>query len=131
MDRFLSIEPVSEALLVRRLFSWRGVFCATPAYLEAHGTPRKPADLLEHRLGLYSRYPTRDRWVFHTPGKGRSLVKTVIELKPVLRTNSVHLLRDYAESDAGKVPRVRVDDGTAWPIGKARASCGCAPPPAC
>lgn len=91
-------EPVSNALVVRRLFSWRPVFCASPSYLKKHGLPRSPAALHEHRLGLYSRYPTRDRWVFHAGKK-----KIVLELKPFLRTNSVHLLREYAEADAGIV----------------------------
>jgi DNA-binding transcriptional LysR family regulator len=91
-------EPVSTALVVRRLFTWRPLFCASPAYLKKHGTPRAPAALVDHRLGLYSRYPWRDRWVFHAGKK-----KIVLELKPFLRTNSVHLLRDYAEADAGIV----------------------------
>jgi DNA-binding transcriptional LysR family regulator len=57
-----------------------------------------PADLAGHRLGLYSRYPSRDRWEFlHDDGP------VTMELKPVLRSNSVHLLRDYAVAGAGVV----------------------------
>ena len=33
--------------------------------LEAHGRPESPRDLHKHPLGLYSGYPTRDRWTFH------------------------------------------------------------------
>ena len=91
-------EPVSDALVVRHLFAWRPVFCASPVYLAAHGAPATPAALRDHRLGLYSRYPTRDRWVFEHGGE-----RTSLELKPVLRTNSVHLLRDYAVAGAGIV----------------------------
>ena len=91
-------EPVSEELVARKLFSWRPVFCASPGYLERHGSPDRPADLNAHRLGLYSRYPTRNRWTFASPRK-----KTQLDLKPVLRTNSVHLLKDYALADAGIV----------------------------
>jgi DNA-binding transcriptional LysR family regulator len=91
-------EPVSNTLVVRRMFAWRPMFCASPGYIKKHGEPREPSELLGHRLGLYSRYPTRDRWVFHGRKK-----KTVLELKPFLRTNSVHLLRDYAEAEAGIV----------------------------
>jgi DNA-binding transcriptional LysR family regulator len=91
-------EPVSDTLIVRRLHSWRPIFCASPNYLEKHGRPKAPAELSEHRLGLYSRYPSRDRWVFE---RGRK--KITLDLQPVLRTNSVHLLRDYACSGAGIV----------------------------
>jgi DNA-binding transcriptional LysR family regulator len=90
--------PVSESLVSRRLFSWRPVFCASPSYLRAHGEPRVPEDLLAHRLGLYSRYPSGDRWEFRRGKRKRS-----IDLVPFLRTNSVHLLRDYACADAGIV----------------------------
>ena len=91
-------EPADDALISRRLFAWRPVFCASPAYLDARGVPKRPKDLLHHRLGLYSRYPTGDRWTFKKAGRASSLT-----LAPFLRTNSVHLLRDYALAHAGIV----------------------------
>jgi DNA-binding transcriptional LysR family regulator len=90
--------PFSEALVERRLFPFRRLFCASPEYLAKHTSPAHPHELRAHRLGLYSRYPTRDHWVFHTGGDRISL-----ELKPFLRTNSVHLLREYACEHAGIV----------------------------
>jgi DNA-binding transcriptional LysR family regulator len=90
--------PASEELVARHLFPVRRVFCASAKYLKAHGTPKHPRELAEHRLGLYSGYPSRDRWVFHKEGK-----QVAVELKAVLSTNSVHLLRDYAEEHAGIV----------------------------
>ena len=91
-------EPVSDALVARKLFAWRGVFCAAPAYLQQHGAPSEPRDLMRHRLGLYSRYPTRDRWIFRNGKHQQELL-----LSPRLRTNSVHLLRDYASAGHGIV----------------------------
>jgi DNA-binding transcriptional LysR family regulator len=91
--------PSSEELVSRRLFPVRRVFCASPDYLKRHGTPKHPNDLYGHRLGLYSGYPTRDRWVFHREGSE----PITIELKPVLMSNSVHLLRDYGCEHAGLV----------------------------
>ncbi|HEY9064871.1 MAG TPA: LysR family transcriptional regulator [Burkholderiaceae bacterium] len=91
--------PASEELVSRRLFPVRRVFCAAPDYLKRHGTPKHPHDLYGHRLGLYSGYPTRDRWVFHPPGKP----PVHIELKAALMSNSVHLLREYACEQAGIV----------------------------
>jgi DNA-binding transcriptional LysR family regulator len=90
--------PASEELVARRLFPVRRVFCASPDYLKHHGTPKHPRDLFGHKLGLYSGYPTRDRWVFH-----RGTEQVVLDLKPTLMSNSVHLLRDYGSAGAGLV----------------------------
>lgn len=90
--------PHSEELVSRKLFPVRRVFCASPEYLRRNGTVRGPRDLLGHRIGWYSGYPTRERLAFHGPGDVVSL-----ELKPVLLTNSVHLLCEYALEDAGIV----------------------------
>ena len=117
--------PTSEELVSRRLFPVRRVFCASPDYLKRRGTPKHPRDLYGHRLGLYSGYPTRDRWVFHrggeTPGaeppqagrdplggRARSALGAdedtiTLELKPTLMSNSVHLLREYGCEHAGIV----------------------------
>ena len=90
--------PRSEELISKKLFPVRRVFCASPEYMKRHGTPRLPRDLKGHRIGWYSGYPTRERLAFHGPGDVVSL-----ELDPVLLTNSVHLLREYALEHAGIV----------------------------
>jgi DNA-binding transcriptional LysR family regulator len=90
--------PRSEELVSKKLFPVRRVFCASPEYAKRHGTPRLPRDLAGHRIGWYSGYPTRERLAFHGPGPVVSL-----EVKPVLLTNSVHLLREYALEHAGIV----------------------------
>lgn len=99
VDCALQIFPMgSEELISRRLFPVRRVFCATPAYLKQHGMPRHPNDLFGHKLGLYSKYPSRDKWTFY-----RGEDKTTLELKASVLTNSVHLLHDYAMESAGIV----------------------------
>ena len=90
--------PASEELIERRLFQVRRVFCAAPDYLAQHSPINQPEDLLQHRLGLYSRYPSRDRWIFNGPAR-----QVILDLKPALRTNSVHMLRDYAIDGGGVV----------------------------
>jgi len=91
--------PASEGLVSRRLFPVRRVFCASPTYLRRWGVPRDPRDLLRHRLGWYSGYPTRERVAFHRTGSE----PVALELKPTLLSNSVHLLREYALEHAGIV----------------------------
>lgn len=99
MDCALQIFPsLSEELVSRRLFPVRRVFCAAPDYLKKHGVPKHPNDLFGHRLGLYSKYPSRDKWSFY-----REEEKLTLELKAVMLTNSVHLLNDYALENAGIV----------------------------
>jgi DNA-binding transcriptional LysR family regulator len=66
--------------------------------LKAHGKPKEPRDLHAHKLGLYSGYPTRDRWTFY---QGETQLS--VYLSADLLTNSVHLLREYALEHAGIV----------------------------
>jgi DNA-binding transcriptional LysR family regulator len=99
VDCALQIFPAASTELVSRpLFPVRRVFCATPQYLQAQGEPQEPRELHHHRLGLYSGYPTRDRWTFHRDGG-----QLTIYLAAALLTNSVHLLREYALEHAGIV----------------------------
>jgi len=90
--------PRSEELISRKLFPVRRVLCASPRFLERSGVPRHPRELVSQRIGWYSGYPTRERLVFHGESE-----QVAVEIKPVLMTNSVHLLREYALEHAGIV----------------------------
>ncbi|MBF5005762.1 LysR family transcriptional regulator [Diaphorobacter caeni] len=90
--------PASMELVSKQLFPVRRLFCATEKYLKENGTPTDPRDLHKHRLGLYSRYPSRDRWAFHRAGE-----QITLYLDASLLTNSVHLLRDFALESSGIV----------------------------
>jgi len=92
---FQIFPPISGSLIERRLFAVRRLFCATPEYIERHGMAEVPADLLNHSTALYAGYPSRNRWVFTRDEETISL-----ELPGQVRSNSVHLLRDYAVSGA-------------------------------
>jgi DNA-binding transcriptional LysR family regulator len=99
VDCALQIFPAASTELVSRpLFPVRRVFCATPQYLATHPEPQDPRDLHHHALGLYSGYPTRDRWTFYRAGG-----QLTTYLSAALLTNSVHLLREYALEHAGIV----------------------------
>ncbi|AXS86911.1 LysR family transcriptional regulator [Pseudomonas aeruginosa] len=88
---FQMFPPQAETLIERKLFSVRRLFLASPEYLQRHPAPERPADLLEHRIGLYEGYPSRNRWQFQ---HGDETVE--LSLAGQVRSNSVHLLRDYA-----------------------------------
>lgn len=99
VDCALQIFPAASTELISRpLFLVRRVFCATPQYLAQHAEPQDPRDLHRHSLGLYSGYPTRDRWTFRHAGG-----ELTTYLSAALLTNSVHLLREYALEHAGIV----------------------------
>lgn len=64
-------EPEPSSLIVRKLLETRIVTCAAPSYLERHGTPVHPLDLLEHEC-LHTRDPVSGRpfsWEFHRGGE--------------------------------------------------------------
>jgi DNA-binding transcriptional LysR family regulator len=48
--------------------------CATPEYLERHGTPEVPADLARHDFLMFLAVSNADRWTF-TRGDQRSSVR--------------------------------------------------------
>jgi DNA-binding transcriptional LysR family regulator len=99
VDCALQIFPAASTELISRpLFPVRRVFCATPQYLASQPEPQDPRDLHHHKLGLYSGYPTRDRWTFYRDGG-----ELTTYLSAALLTNSVHLLREYALEHAGIV----------------------------
>ena len=50
----------SSSLVARRLASTRMVLCASPAYLQHHGTPVHPSELAQHQVLAYSYWSGRD-----------------------------------------------------------------------
>lgn len=91
---------VPEAgLIVRQLAPNRRVFCATPGYLERFGVPRRPEDLLRHRLiALGEPAPTRYRL---TPADGGETV--VQPFTPAILANDGEVAHAAALSGAGIV----------------------------
>jgi DNA-binding transcriptional LysR family regulator len=63
--------PETSSLIARKLLETAIITCAAPGYLEKHGEPRTPHDLLHHELLLF-RDPQTGRpfpWEFHRRGK--------------------------------------------------------------
>ncbi|MBN3785934.1 LysR family transcriptional regulator [Burkholderia sp. Ac-20353] len=96
-DLALQIYPAASNLLIeRRLFPVRGTLCAAPDYLKEEPPVETPLDLLRHDFACYSYYPWGDRWPLM---RGNECFE--IALSPVLKTNSVHLLLEFARAGAG------------------------------
>lgn len=76
-------QIVDTSVVARRLATNRRVVCASPAYLEAHGTPAKPDELADHNcLRLYT-VSSWNTWVFEIEG-----VKQAIQVKGNFQANS-------------------------------------------
>lgn len=63
LDLAIRIGRLEESNLVaRKITTCRQIICASPAYLEKHGAPTRPEDLLEHNCILYSVLLTPREW---------------------------------------------------------------------
>jgi DNA-binding transcriptional LysR family regulator len=86
-----------SSLVARKLAPMRRVVCASPAYLEARGTPASPEDLAAHDCLCYSNMALSDEWRFASLD-GRAWP---VEVKGRLRTNNGDALRAAALQGAG------------------------------
>lgn len=68
MDVAVRIGPLPDSgMRALRVGQVRRVLCASPAYLEAHGEPEHPSDLLRHTIVAASGISPRVEWRFGTP----------------------------------------------------------------
>jgi DNA-binding transcriptional LysR family regulator len=73
----------SSSLVSRQLTATRLILCASPEYLQRHGTPTHPSDIAGHSVISYTLLSTGDLWAFDGLG-GPVEVKVL----PRMRTNS-------------------------------------------
>ena len=65
LDMAIRIGGLEDSSLVaQRLAEVRSVVCAAPEYLQAHGTPHTPAELVNHNCLIYSARLPADQWQF-------------------------------------------------------------------
>ncbi|WEX76501.1 LysR family transcriptional regulator [Sinorhizobium numidicum] len=98
-DVAVRVAAQSDSTLVtRRLAPNRRVICAAPEYLERHGVPEKPDDLLRHVcLGITSRGGL-NVWEFDETGGRRAM-----RIRSSIETNSTEALRRLALAGMGIV----------------------------
>jgi DNA-binding transcriptional LysR family regulator len=85
-----------STLRAARVGQIRRVLCASPAYLEAHGTPAHPADLLDHTIVSSSGVSTKGEWRFALGDENLS-----VRIKPRLAVTSNEAARDAAVGGLG------------------------------
>lgn len=91
-------EPKQADLIQKHLADIRYIVCASPQYLEKHGTPQTAQDLDQHRLVAYGSYapePIRDvNWLLSV---GRSTTPRT----PILAVNNLYALMQAVEEGVG------------------------------
>lgn len=95
-DLVLRIGVLEDSTLIaRRIATIPRVYCASPAYLAARGTPLHPDDLAEHDCLPYG-HGRQVQWRFKAKGKPLS-----ISVSGRIRANNGELLRDAAIEGMG------------------------------
>lgn len=62
-------ELENSSLIAKRIAECKSVLCASPEYLETHGTPSKPEDLSHHNCINYSLFQGGVEWTFYKDSK--------------------------------------------------------------
>ncbi|WGG50311.1 LysR family transcriptional regulator [Rugamonas sp. DEMB1] len=88
----------SSTMVSKKLATTRMVLCASPQYLELHGTPTQPSELAQHAVISYSYWSTKDEWHFKGP-LGPVSVKT----NPSIHTNNGDTCRAAALASQGVI----------------------------
>jgi DNA-binding transcriptional LysR family regulator len=77
-------ELEDSSLVVRRLLTYRHQLVASPSYLKNRKGPKRPAELLQHRLLAFSFWTPQNTWSFTRAG---SKEKASVTFQPHLSIN--------------------------------------------
>jgi DNA-binding transcriptional LysR family regulator len=86
-------------MTARRIAEGRRVVVATPAYLQRHGTPRSPGDLVSHQAVIYTPGGRGEPWTSWTFRKATAEVSVV--LRGRLKVTAGEGIREAVKNDMG------------------------------
>jgi DNA-binding transcriptional LysR family regulator len=86
-------------MTVRRIAEGRRIVVATPAYLQRHGTPTSPGDLVSHQAVIYTPGGGGEPWASWTFRKATAEVSVV--LRGRLKMTAAEGLREAVNNDMG------------------------------
>jgi DNA-binding transcriptional LysR family regulator len=93
-DIDISVRPgpaTDTTLVVRKVFDFERIVCASPEYLARCGMPRSPDDLIRHACITQSGFSGRGQWPFATTS-GRQ----IIDIVPSTRVNNADCALRFA-----------------------------------
>lgn len=98
LDLAIRYGPLTtESMVMRRLGPQRGVFVASPSYIERRGMPTDPEDLAEHDCLIFTPFPWGTQWRFVHERRGARDVR----VRAALHSNSGLVLRCAAVAGTG------------------------------
>jgi DNA-binding transcriptional LysR family regulator len=113
VDVALRVGTLPDSRLVaQRLGTVRRVVCASPAYLEARGTPKTPDDLAAHDCIIFDGFLGPDVWKFVRDG-----AEVVITIQPRLVVSNLEAAYDAARAGIGLTRAFSYDIATAVEAG--------------
>ena len=102
-DAAIRIGRLEDSTMVARpLFDYAMAICATPAYLEKHGTPQTPDDLARHECLDFMAWTLSTRWRLQGRSGNRQMAPSRF------RANNGQALRMAALQDFGLVMQAEV-----------------------
>jgi DNA-binding transcriptional LysR family regulator len=97
IDVAVWMGPIPDGeIIARRLSPACRILSASPKYLERHGTPQTPQDLLKHNCIFYTGPDYGNRWTFTREGRTEQLL-----IRGNLRTDNGLVLLAAAQADQG------------------------------
>jgi DNA-binding transcriptional LysR family regulator len=99
VDLGIRVGPLGEAnIAARRVGELERVITAAPSYLERHGVPRKPEDLVRHNCLTLTGIPGQSEWPFRAPDGVRS-----VPVKGSITLNNAETLYELALQGLGVI----------------------------
>jgi DNA-binding transcriptional LysR family regulator len=86
-------------MTARRIAEGRRIVVATPTYLQRHGTPASPSDLVSHQAVIYTPGGGGEPWTSWTFRKGTAEVSVVLQGR--LRMTAAEGIREAVNSNLG------------------------------
>src|SRR5580692_9298553 len=89
--------PADTSVIAKKILSAKRIVCASPVYLNKHGVPAKPDDLLEHDcIRLVRGRRVMDAWLFQEQGRRFEVV-----VNGTLTTTSGEVVHDWVRAGRG------------------------------
>lgn len=97
-DVAIRIGPQRDSsLIARRIFESRLILCASKDYIEAHGEPASPDELIDHNCLVYTGSADPNTWVYEDQNGSQRAVS----VRPAMSANSGDILMQAAADGLG------------------------------
>lgn len=94
--RVASEPPISHEIVAHRIYAWRRILVASPAYLKRHGVPKTPAALARHEALSHTIDVAAQTWQLVNGAYSER-----VDVGVRCSSNAGHVLRDLAIDGAG------------------------------